>query len=263
MKKSSGLFWGVLILLVGVLLLLRNLGYIAIDIWGAIWPLMLILAGVWVLLGMRGLWSGEHGGMQLVSVPLEGSEQAYVHIEHGIGMATLSGAVEGSDLMSGSFGGGLNYTTRVRDGVRQLRMKMADPGFPWWQQNYSWDFRLNGTIPLTIRLKGGAGILNFDLHDLRVSDLSYDAGVGTASITMPAQAGLTTATVKAGVGTLTFIIPEGVAAQVRVQPGLGSINVSRERFSREGDTYRTADYDTAENKLDMRIEGGVGAVSIR
>jgi hypothetical protein len=197
MKKSSGLFWGVLILLVGMLLLLRNLGYITIDIWGAIWPLMLILAGVWVLLGMRGLWSGEHGGMQLVSVPLEGSEQAYVRIEHGIGMATLSGAVEGGELMSGSFGGGLNYSTRVRDGVRQLRMKMADPGFPWWQQNYSWDFRLNGTIPLTIRLKGGAGILNFDLHDLRVRELDYDAGVGTASITMPAHAGLTTATVKA------------------------------------------------------------------
>ncbi len=257
------MFWGVLILLVGGLLLLRNLGYIAVNVWGMVWPLMLILAGVWVLLGMRGLWSGAPAEAEYISVPLEGGEQAYVHIEHGIGRATLSGAVEGGDLMAGSFGGGLNYSTRLRDGVRQLRMRMADPGFPWWQQNFNWDFRLNGSIPMTIRLKGGAGMLNFDLHDLRVTELNYDAGVGTASVTMPAHAGLTTATVKAGVGTLTFVIPEGVAARIRVQPGLGSISVPRERFTREGDTYRTPDYDSAENKIDMRIDGGVGTVTVR
>ncbi|MBN1119977.1 MAG: hypothetical protein JXJ17_02775 [Anaerolineae bacterium] len=263
MRKSSGLFWGVLILLVGGLLLLRNLGFIAINVWGMVWPLMLILAGVWVLFGMRGMWGVASEKAEYISVPLEGAERAHVHIEHGIGMATLSGVVEGGDLMSGSFGAGLNYSTRLRDGVQHLRMKMADPGFPWWHQSFNWDFRLNGSIPMTIRLQGGAGMLNFNMHDLRVTELRYDAGVGTASVTLPAHAGLTTATVKAGVGTLTLIIPQGVAARIRVQPGLGSISVPRERFNREGDTYRSPDYDTAENKIDLRIDGGVGAVTVR
>jgi hypothetical protein len=263
MRKSGGLFWGVLILLVGGLLLLRNLGFITVNVWGMVWPLMLILAGVWVLFGLRGMWGTAPAEAEIISVPLEGAERAYVHIEHGIGTATLSGAVEGGDLMAGSFGAGLNYSTRLRDGVQHLRMKMADPGFSWWHQNFSWDFRLNGSIPMTIRLQGGAGMLNFDMHDLRVTELNYNAGVGTASVTLPAHAGLTTATVKAGVGTLTLTIPQGVASKIRVQPGLGAIFVPRERFNREGDVYRSQDYDTAENRIDLRIDGGVGTVNIR
>ena len=47
-KKQESLFWGVILLLIGLLFLLDNLG-IDIDVWeiiGDFWPMILILIGL-------------------------------------------------------------------------------------------------------------------------------------------------------------------------------------------------------------------------
>ena len=52
-------FWGLFVLLIGVLLLLDNLGYLpSVNIWGLIWPLFLIAAGGWIL------WNYFHQGQE-------------------------------------------------------------------------------------------------------------------------------------------------------------------------------------------------------
>lgn len=48
-QKSESLFWGFLILLIGLLFLIKNLGWGDIDVWGFIakfWPVILIYIGV-------------------------------------------------------------------------------------------------------------------------------------------------------------------------------------------------------------------------
>lgn len=47
--KNESLFWGFLILLIGMLFLIKNLGWADIDIWEFIakfWPVILIYIGV-------------------------------------------------------------------------------------------------------------------------------------------------------------------------------------------------------------------------
>jgi lia operon protein LiaF len=47
--KSESLFWGFLILLIGMLFLVKNLGWAEIDIWEFIakfWPVILIYIGL-------------------------------------------------------------------------------------------------------------------------------------------------------------------------------------------------------------------------
>ena len=47
--KSESLFWGFLILLIGVLFLIKNLGWSDINIWefiGKFWPVILIYIGI-------------------------------------------------------------------------------------------------------------------------------------------------------------------------------------------------------------------------
>lgn len=47
--KSESLFWGFLILLIGMLFLIKNLGWADIDIWEFIakfWPVILIYIGL-------------------------------------------------------------------------------------------------------------------------------------------------------------------------------------------------------------------------
>jgi lia operon protein LiaF len=48
-QKSESLFWGFLILLIGMLFMIKNLGWADIDIWEFIakfWPVILIYIGV-------------------------------------------------------------------------------------------------------------------------------------------------------------------------------------------------------------------------
>jgi hypothetical protein len=263
--RRNALFWGFFLVVMGALLLMWNFDIITFNVWGAIGSLFLVLLGIWFLFGMlRGRQELE---IEHVSVPLEGASQARIVIEHGIGIANLSGPVEPGTLMSGDFGGGLKWRTTHDGSQQRLTMKMADffvpPFFPMGPE-LRWDFGLSRDVPLTLKVKAGAGMLDLDLGDLRVVDLDFDGGVGTSKLTLPANAGHVRAKISGGVGTLTLQIPEGVAASIRTTGGIGTISVNRERFPRVGEhRYESPDYATAENKIEMRVDGGVGTVTIR
>ena len=164
--------------------------------------------------------------------------------------------------------GGLRYETQWDGAAVRLKMRMAEGAlpmvFPWGSWNrLRWDFRLSGAVPLSIKVKGGAGTLDLNLRDLRVTELKMDGSLGTATLVIPARAGHTRAAIEGGVGTLSIRIPEGVAAHIQTSPGLGTITVNRERFPASGkQIYQSPNYDTAENRVDVRVEGGVGTVTV-
>ena len=58
-------------------------------------------------------------------------------------------------------------------------------------------------------------------------------------------------------------VPSGVAARIRISSGLAGVSVDAERFPRVGSEYISPDYETAENRLDLEINTGVGSVSVR
>ncbi len=43
------MFWGTLIIIVGIIILLKNLGIITTGVWSVLWPLLLIMFGVSLL----------------------------------------------------------------------------------------------------------------------------------------------------------------------------------------------------------------------
>jgi hypothetical protein len=87
-------------------------------------------------------------------------------------------------------------------------------------------------------------------------------GVSSTSITLPARAGATRATVKAGVASVHLSIPAGVAARIVGQMGLGALNVDESRFPRHGKIYESPDYASATDRLDLNVEGGLGAIDV-
>ncbi len=93
----------------------------------------------------------------------------------------------------------------------------------------------------------------------------FDLGTGASAtkLTLPAHAGLTSAKIQSGVASVEITVPGGVAARIRATGGLASIDIDETRFPRSGDTYRSPDFDAAENKVDLRIETGVGSVRVR
>jgi len=257
------MFWGGLLLIVGVVLLLANFNIITGNVWGYIWPLFIILMGVSVLIGV----ATGRGGVEAeyVSVPLS-AESARIKINHGVGPAWLTGASEPGTLMSGRFSG-LSYRTSGEGSVQQLKMEVGDLGPMFWWPGagaLEWRFSLSKDVPMELDVDGGAGMLHLDLHEYRVTHLDMDGGVGQMTIIMPAEAGMTTANVDAGVGEMIITIPKGVAAHIKTTSGLGALKVNQGRFPMIGDrVYESPDYAEAANKLELKVDGGVGSLDIR
>lgn len=262
--RRGTLFWGVILLVGGVVLLLGNMGVIQGSVWAALWPVMLILLGVWVLLGVTG---GTNVEVERLAIPLENSSPVEVIVSHGLGQSTLAGAAASGMLVEGEFTSGVDATYQTVGDTRRLTLSLPHDVFPavipfGWGNTLSWDYRLSGEVPLSLRIKGGAGILRADLHALRVRELNLEGSAGSVAITMPAT-GATQAQVEGGVGEVRVTIPREVAARIQTSTGVGSMRVDQQRFPMIGDhLYQSPGYDNAENRLDLRIEGGVGTVTV-
>ncbi len=264
--RRSTVFWGSILILIGVLLLLDNV--LAIDVGDLIWPLVLIALGLWILWGVlagRGSIEAEEA-----TIPLEGAGQARVRIHHGAGRLRLDSSAGPGELATGTFGGGLDYrVSREGDTLDVLmRMPRSFPPFavPWmWGpgRTLDWSFGLNSQIPLSLDFEIGANDARLDLTGLRVTDLRLQSGASSTDLKLPANAGHTQAVIKTGAASVTVHVPSGVAARIRTSGGLASIQVDRDRFPKTGGVYQSPDYDTATNKVDIDIDVGVGSVSIR
>jgi hypothetical protein len=256
-------FWGLVVLLIGVLLLLDNLGYLpGVNIWGLIWPFFLIAAGVWIL------WNYySRGGRQVehISIPLEGVQRASIRFQHGAGRININAGASAENLAEGDFGGGLDVSKIRKGDELEVWLKLPGNLFPFdWSpgQSLDWSVSLNRDIPLSLALETGASESHLDLQDLRVTDLSLKSGASSTSLTLPSSAGLTKVDIHLGAASIMVVIPQGVAAQIRTTGGLSNIRVS-ERFPRYGNLYRSSDYESAANKVEIFVEMGVGSVSIR
>jgi hypothetical protein len=268
MIKSSHFFWGGILILLGGLFLVDSLGILEINLWGIFWPLLLILFGLWVLLGY--FMRGSPVKAEESAVPLEGARQALIRLNHGAGRLVLGPGAGPMELVSGSFGGGLSTRTRQDGDNFELTMRIREGGFPviffpwfWGPHSYlDWNLRLTDEIPLDIRLNTGASDTRLDLTDLQVINLRVDTGASATDIKLPDGVAYTKVIVKAGAASVKLQVPENVAARIRVTGGLMDANVNRERFPKSGGTYQSPDYETATNKVEIYTNVGVGSVTI-
>lgn len=267
MRKST-LFWGVILVLVGILLLLNSLGFLAVNVWNLIWPLFLIALGLWMLWGV--LVGPRSVEAEDVAIPLEGAGRARVRIHHGAGRLRVGAGAGPGELVTGTFSGGLDYRARRDGDVLDVEMRTPAGIFPHFVMPWNWgpggmldwSFGLNSETPLSLDLETGASDTWLDLAGLRVTDLRLQTGASATDLTLPANAGHTRVEIGAGAASVTIRVPSGVAARIRVKAGLAEINVDTRRFPRLGDVYQSANYDTAPNKVDVDVETGVGSVDV-
>ncbi len=262
--RSNAIFWAIILIVGGVLLLLGNLGLLHVS-GGVLWPVFLIVLGGWIAWGALG---GRRGSivMQPATVPLKDAASARVRIQHGAGRLQLRAGAPADQVVTGSFGGGVDCRT-TREGDR-LNVELSVPhqqwGFgPWNRSGFDWDVQFNGQLPLLLKLETGASESRLDLTDLLVTEFDLGTGASATKLTLPAHAGLTSAKIGSGVASVEISVPGGVAARIRATGGLASIDIDETRFPRSGGTYQSPDFDAAENKVDLRIETGVGMVRVR
>jgi len=89
-----------------------------------------------------------------------------------------------------------------------------------------------------------------------------ETGASKTEIKLPSAAGFTRVSVKSGLASVNIVVPQGVSASIKVDTGLSGIKVDETRFPHVGDRYESIDYQSASNKAEIIIEGGLGSVDI-
>jgi len=267
MRRNS-LFWGLVFVLFGCLLLLNNLGIFYFNVWRIFWPMLVILFGAWIL--WQSFYGTESLETETASILLDGATEAKITMHHGAGELRVAGGASSEEILSGSFMGGLKKEASRSGDRLDLSLKVPTEGFPFafapivWGKGdrIRWDMQLNPQAPISLEVNSGASDARLDLQETQVKELIIKTGASSTAVIAPAQAGYTRLKVEAGAASVKIQVPEGVAARLEVDGGLLGVDVDQNRFPKEGKVYQSTDYDSAANKLDIKVDAGAGSISV-
>jgi hypothetical protein len=278
----------IVLIAIGVVIVLMNAGILN---WFTtlrvlqLWPVALIAIGVdlWTkgryrfivivaaLIAAVGLYVS--GGSMLgttratteqISQGLEFASRATVTITSGVSDLRVNGLDDSSNLISGKIdlAAGERAIKRFdKNGdVATYELRSESQGRMMNVRNHLWDLALTTRIPLDLKVETGVGRSTLDLRDVQLSDLIINTGVGETNLTL--ATGTYKADVSTGVGAMTIRLPDDVAAKVSLERGLGAVTV-RGDFDKAEDVYTSPDYATADNRIDLQVQGGVGAITIQ
>lgn len=295
--RRGGLIWPVILIGAGVVFLLNNLGVLGWGVWETLfrmWPVLLIAIGLDILVGRRSAWGslviallllvllvvvvwlgapGWNTGAQIdhtetINQALNGAKQAEIQITFGAGVLDIGALTENAGLIEGkaalvkgetltkevrSSGDTIYFTLRSRGGVSSWTTGTS-------QNNRLWQLGLSRDVPMSLHVDSGVSEATLNLVSLHVTDLTLNSGVGRVVLTLP-RSGKTQVRVDGGVGEMVVRVPQAVGARIQVDGGLGGVNVN-DNYRRDGNTYTSPDFNSAQNRADIHISGGIGRVVV-
>lgn len=252
--RNGSLFWGSVLILVGVLYLFGAMRFF--------WPILLIGVGVWIV--ATAFLRGTATKSKNVAVDLQSARDVYLKVNHGAGQLRLGAGASAGRALEGECTDNVEVQSHLVGDRLEVRVsgEVVFVPFVWNSRGLDWDLRLSNEVPLALELELGANQSTLDLSALRVTSLKLKTGASSTDVTLPAL-GVVAAEVQIGAAELTMRIPPGVAARIRSKSGLAEINVDSSRFPRVTGGYESPDFGASENRLDLAIEAGVGKVNIR
>lgn len=241
----------------------------------------------------------ETGGTKTdtISEPIGAATSARYYFEFSSDPVEVNTLADNYHLISGTIthSGTLNFDVNgTTDKV--VHLSQITTSNDWLQWNFvfteqKWDIALNPNVPSELIVDGGSGTVNLDLSgmkltslqaamgsgssnfDLPVSDMPYSAiiesGSGSVEITLPAETDLEL-TLDSGSGSVNISVPSTSGLRIEVMDsGSGSLNIpgGMEQIGGGADmetgTWQTAGFDTAANKITIKIfNRGSGSINI-
>ena len=225
------------------------------------WPILLLLSGLALII--RSLFRRKVQ-VERASIALQGASRARVKLSHGAGKLKLHKGAARGELLSGTFTGGLRQSANRSDDKLDVKLRTASDlfGIPFLDsgERLDWDVSLNADVPLELELDSGANSAEIDLRDLQVTSLSLDCGASDTRLLLPAR-GRLHADVDVGAASMDVTIPPGVAARIRIDHGASDVKVDA-RFPRVGGVYKSPDFETAADTVDLDIDAGAATIRI-
>jgi hypothetical protein len=209
--------------------------------------------------------------MQQVQIPLDGATQAHIRVQNWANVLKIGANATTGDLIQGVFGGGLDSEiSRMGDGLNVRLKNFSRRGFmsfwyPWaWgpANVLDWTVGLGNQIPIALDIEIAACEASLELGALQITELNINAKSSSVSIALPANAGQTAVKVEGSTAPLIIRVPPNVAAFILTSRTDTSIEIDINRFQiiEEGLEYRSANYETAANRVDIRLDIALSSV---
>jgi hypothetical protein len=141
--------------------------------------------------------------------------------------------------------------------------------FPWtWGWGpanlLDWTFGLSQQIPIVLDIVAANAQTTLELGALQIAELNITATARSLLIELPAHAGQTSVNVQASTRSLVIRVPPEVGAQIRTARALTSAEIDLTRFPmmERGGEHRSANYEVAANRVNIRLKVAAGSVEI-
>ena len=290
----------IILLILGIVLLLNTTDVVGWGIWLSLfrfWPLILVAVGLNIILGRRfpvvsallvtlilcaGLGvayvfdrntePGYFSRTSNHSWALGDTERLDMEIDFGAGSLAIDSGVSTDAAHNGASaqngGGYYGYSPIGTDGKvavslfprgpRELRFTHGggwDIDIDLWGLfqrlgDVNWEVGVSPDVVVGLDIEAGAADIELDLSELTLETLDMDIGAADVNVVLPAHAGHTDVSIDAG------------AAMITTDTAVTSIDVDTARFPMNDGVYRSSDYETALNRVEINIDAGVSSVSI-
>jgi len=299
-RSSPRLFWPIILIGVGVIFLLSNLGVITGNPWSVIWqlwPVLLIALGLEILLARSGatgavvsaglglavvggvLWiliarpalpglrfnAGGELKTTNIEYPLKDIRSANISVSFSTGTNSLRALSDSAALIVGTIEHYGDLTFDASDAGTQANVRLNSSSVsivaPFGGSDERWSLALNPAAAYDLNFDMGVGTSTIDLSKLTITGGRINAGVGTTDLTLPAQ-GRFTLNIDGGVGTVRIRLPSRMALRVEIDTGIGSFSPGARLRPLGGDVYETEGFASADDAITLRIKAGVGSISV-
>ncbi len=213
---------------------------------------------------------------ETIAYPLDDLEQATVRINWPSLDGSLSALDDSEELIAGDVAayGEIIFDVDVTDDRATVRLDSVSASGPVFHleafdtpPESQWEIRLSPDVALDLILDTGSGRCTFDLRELRIGDLTLNAGSGDVELLLPTAGGLT-GSIDGGSGDLDITLPPDVGLRIELDSGSGSFRPDERFVLVEGQpddngVWETENYGAAETNIRLKVDQGSGAIRIR
>ena len=285
-------FWGVILVTIGVLLLLSNLGVLAVDwsnVW-RLWPLFIVVTGfsilatthwIWRLLSVVVVLGALAGVLWFATGNYEESDnaartqQTSVQVEDGVRQVDVELSAGASRIEVDSHEGGNLADVKLesngleidkresRDGDTQRVELSADRDRSWWlmPDKNTWNVSVTERLPLSFTVDAGASSIDMDLSNTMLRNLKVDSGASSLDIKLGSKEAKQSVKIDSGASSIKLRLPKNSGVSLKLDGGLNSKNLADLKEVSE-DEYRTDNYDSAVKTIDITADAGVASITI-
>ncbi len=294
--SSSRLFVSSFLIGLGAVLLLGRLD-VSLGQWfllSRLWPVLLILTGIWVmdrkrklgnipsiLLGLvvavffgaflqrafAGEWksASNAGEAEEFTRPFgDSTSRGAFRLEAGAGTFTIGGATD--DLIVASVHSNAGHYVLRSERIEQSEdISLVQQGSrPMWLFSRSANrvsAMLNPAIPWDLHIDVGASRMDLDLTQYIVERVVVECGVSQIQMRLGERSEDTRCSVKAGASSIRILIPRASACEIDVNAPLSRKSFTGFEKTNSG-SYRTENYFSAGHKIFITLDAGVSSLMV-